>query len=108
MKEIQKILKKGTRTDALSEWVDAIGKGHRGESLKVKILKCWVTDPSEVIRRYIAMTTTSTQILEILSTDISTTVSQIAYPKYKKFQKRDEYSKANNKRKEVKKRKERG
>ena len=99
MKAIQKILKKETRTDDLNDWVEAIGKGHQGERLKVKILKCWVTDPSETIRRYIAMTTTNTKILEILSTDISTTVSQIAYPKYKKFQKCDEYSKAYNKRK---------
>ena len=105
IKEIEHILKKDTRVSDLDRWHSAIGKASRGESLKAKILKLWTADPSESIRRLIAMTTTNIEVLEILITGSSNVVSRIAYPRYKKFQKRYEYSKAYQERKLEEKRK---
>ena len=96
MKEIQNILDKKTYVDHLRSWSRAIGNAEYGEGLKTKILKLWVADPSEAIRKFIATTTTNVKVLEMLSTDSSKIVSQVAYPRYKKFKKRAEYSKAYN------------
>lgn len=100
MKEAQKILDKKTHVNALLDWREVVicGEGN----LKTTILKLWVADPSEAIRKLIATTTTSVDILEMLSTDSSNIVSQIAYPRYRKFQKRTAYSKAYNGRKKEK------
>ena len=104
MKEIQKILNKETRVEDLSNWRKVVGDTHN--RLKTKILKLWVADPSEAIRKLIATTTTSVDVLEMLSTDASNVVSQIAYSRYKKFQKRAAYSKVYNERKKEKLRQE--
>lgn len=105
MEEIQKILDKTTRVQDLSNWKRVI-ENSSGQGLKTKILKLWLADPSEAIRKFIATTTTSVYILEILATDASNIVSQIAYPRYKKFRKRAEYSKAYNEHKQEKLRQE--
>lgn len=104
MKEIQKILAKETHIKDLKGWREVVGDTYN--RLKTEILKLWVADPSEAIRKFIATTTTDVSILEILSTDSSNAVSQIAYPRYVKFQKRTKYSKAYNERKKEKLRQE--
>jgi len=102
MEEVKRILNKKTRVGALKEWQNVIGKARMGETLKGNILQLWVNDPSESIRQLIAMTTTSVQVLERLVSDPSNIIRQVAYPRYKKFQKRAAYSKAYQKRKEEK------
>ena len=104
MKEIQKILAKETYIENLKDWRKVVGDTYN--KLKTEILKLWVADPSEAIRKFIATTTTDVSILEMLSTDASKVISQIAYPRYVKFQKRAKYSKAYNKRKQEKLRQE--
>ena len=106
MKEVKMILDKKTRASDLSSWRKIVGRARQGENLKGKILKLWTTDPDEAIRKLIAETSTNVEVLEILSTDTSATISQIAHLRYKKFQKRTEYSKAYQERKREKKRQE--
>jgi len=102
MEEVQRILKKETRVSDLRDWQEVVEKANRRENLKGSILKCWVVDPSEKIRKFIAKTTTNVDVLEMLSTGESNVVSKIAYPRYKKFRKRAEYSKAYQERKKEK------
>ena len=104
--EVERILSKKTRILALEKWKDAIGQARRGETLKGNILQLWINDPSENIRRLIAMNTTSVQVLEMLVSDSSNMIRRIAYPRYKKFQKRAAYSKAYQQRKRTEKERE--
>lgn len=108
MEEVQKILKKKTRVSDLYEWQNVVARAHIGENFKGKILEYWIDDPSEKIRLFIAENTTNVEVLEMLATDESNKVSRIAYPRYKKFQKRAAYSKAYQEKKKEKLRQERG
>ena len=102
MIEVKRILEKETRVCDLGEWARCIGRATTGETLKGNILYWWADDPSEAIRKLIVSNTTSVKALEMFISDQSDIVASIAYPRFKKFQKRAAYSLAYQQRKKEK------
>lgn len=99
MAEVQKVMDKKYPASTFRLWRRSI-RIKKGDSLKISILKLWALDPSVKIREYIATHTTNVDVLTMLVTDAVDTVSQIAYPRYAKFQKRQEYSQSYQQRKQ--------
>lgn len=99
MAEVEKVMSKEHPASEFKSWRRSI-RINKGDSLKVSIIKLWALDPSVKIREYIATHTTNVDVLTMLVTDAVDTVSQIAYPRYAKFQKRQEYSQSYQQRKQ--------